>query len=271
MEYSILDNVGRKLVALVRLGVICILVAPLLVTVLLSLSKSFTFPPSGFTFGWYLNFLDRPEFIRGLTTSIVLAASTVIVSTAIGSGLAFVLVRHAFKGTGLLKGLVLSPVSLPRIACGVSLFLLFVNIGVTGAFLELLALHVIITCPYVVSVLSASLAGVDESLEQASMNLGANRYQTFLRVTLPLIRPGLVAAAIFAFVVSFDEVTASTFLVDAHTTTYPVVLFSYMERGGLDPTVAAGTSILLAPLLVLMFILDRYVGLGRALGIWRVS
>lgn len=271
MQYSVLDSIGRKFIALIRLFILGVLVAPLLVTILLSLSKSFTFPPSGFTLGWYSNFLSRPEFIRGLSTSIALGASTVIVATALGSGLAFVLVRHTFMGAGLLKGLVLSPVSLPRIACGVSLFLFFVNLGVSGAFPELLALHVIITCPYVVSVLTASLSEVDESLEQASMNLGANRYQTFRRVTLPLIRPGLVAGAIFAFVVSFDEVTASTFLVDAHTTTYPVVLFSYMERGGLDPTVAAGTSILLVPLLILIFILDRYVGLGRALGIWRFS
>src|SRR2546425_1061654 len=114
MDYSILDYLGKKVVALVRLFALALLAAPVVVTILLSLSKSFTFPPSGITLQWYANFLSRPEFIKGLSTSLILAASTVIVSTGIGTGLTVVMVRHAFKGAQLLKSLVLSPLSLPR-------------------------------------------------------------------------------------------------------------------------------------------------------------
>jgi putative spermidine/putrescine transport system permease protein len=271
LNYSLGDYFARTVVWIVRASVLVVVCAPIVITVVLSFSTSFTFPPEGFTVSWYRTFLSQPSFASGLTTSVLLAACTVAVSIAVGTGLALVLVRRRFRGAPILTSLVLSPLAIPRIAVGVSLLLFFVNLGVTGAFRQLLLLHVIITTPYVLGVVTASLQGMDESVERAAMNLGAGRLETFRRVTLPLIKPGLVAGAIFCVVVSLDEVTASTFLVDAHTTTYPVVLFSYMERGGLDPTVAAASAILLVPVLVLIVLLDRYVGLGRALGVWRES
>jgi putative spermidine/putrescine transport system permease protein len=268
---AVSDRLAHWLLHLIRVLVLAVVAAPIVATVVLSFSSSFTFPPTGWTLHWYRQFFGQSEFVDGLKTSLLLATATVCLVVVLGTGLAYVLTRYRPPGSGLISGLVMSPLAVPRIACGVSLLLFFIRIGVTGAFRELLLLHVIVAMPFVVGVIGASLRGIDPNIEHAAMNLGANRFETFRRITLPLVRPGLIAAGIFAFVVSLDEVTASTFLVDAHTTTFPVVLFAYMERGGIDPTVAAASTIFLVPVLALMVILERYVGLGRALGIRRTS
>jgi putative spermidine/putrescine transport system permease protein len=161
----------------------------------------------------------------------------------------------------------LSPIVLPRVAVGVALFLFFVTVAVRGTLLRLLVLHLLITCPYVIAAVTASLQGIPLSFEEAAMNLGASPLETFRRVTLPLMQPGIVAGAIFAFVVSFDEVTASVFLTDAHTTTFPVALFLYLARGTIDPTVAAASSFMLLSVAFVGLLLARYVGLARALGV----
>jgi putative spermidine/putrescine transport system permease protein len=269
IEYSLLDRVGQVVVmAMICLGLV-VMLAPVAMTIILSFSDRFVFPPSGFTLHWYANFLSRPEFIEGLKVSLVLAAATVLTSTALGIGIALAITRHTFPGRAALNLLFLSPITLPRVAIGVAILLFFVAIDVRGAPLRLFVLHVVLTCPYVVAVIGSSLQGVDPTLEQAALNLGAPPLEAFRKVTLPLIRPAIVTSVLFAFVVSFDEVTASIFVTDARTITFPVALFSYLARSAVDPTVAAGSSFMLVFVAGIVIALARYVGLARALGIWR--
>src|SRR5262249_27130473 len=159
---------------------------------------------------------------------LILAVITAVVSTMLGTGIALTLTRHAFRGRTLFQSLFISPIVLPRVAIGVALFLFFLMIQGTSALARLLILHVVITCRYVVAAVSASVQGVDRRYEEAAMNLGAPPLETFWKITLPLIRPGVVAGFLFSFVVSFDEVTASVFLTDGRTVTFPVALFFYL-------------------------------------------
>jgi len=254
--------------ALVITGVL-VMLAPIVMTVFLSFSRTFNFPPNGFTLEWYGNVVSQAEFMNGLRTSLILAVITAVVSTMLGTGMALTLTRHAFRGRSLVHSLFISPIVLPRVALGVPLFLFFLMIQGTSALARLLILHVVITCPYVVAAVSASVQGVDRRYEEAAMNLGASPLETFWKITLPLIRPGVVAGFLFSFVVSFDEVTASVFLTDGRTVTFPVALFFYLVRGTLDPTVAAASSFMLVMVVVVGALLARYVGLARALGVAR--
>lgn len=267
MNESRLDRIGRFGVRILLVFGTLALLAPVVTTVLLSFSETFSFPPRGFTTRWYENFLAREAFLDGLIVSLGLAAATVVGSTVIGVGFAVAATQREFRGRGVLDFLIASPITIPRVALGVSVFLYFVTIGWRGAPARLLVLHLIMTCPYVVAAVAASLRGIDPSLREASMNLGASQVETFRRITLPLIRPGIVAGAVFAMVVSFDEVTASVFLTDARTVTFPVVLFSYLARGDVEPTVAAASSFMLIFVVIAVLIMGRFAGFSRVLGL----
>lgn len=271
IRYSRGDNLAATLTAvLIGLGVL-VMIAPIAITVVLSFSETFAFPPTGLTLKWYANFLGRRDFTDGLALSVALAVFTGLVATAVGTAAAVTLASTRFKGRSAVHGLLLSPISVPRVGVGIAIFLLFVGIGVKSAPLRLAVVHVLLAIPYVIVVVYASVQAVDKRLVQAAMNLGATPWEAFRRVTLPLIRPGVVAGALFAFIVSFDEVTASVFLIDARTETFPVVLFSYLAKGTTDPTIAAASSFMLIVVLVLVAIISKSVGLSRALGVFRPS
>jgi putative spermidine/putrescine transport system permease protein len=267
MDYSVADRVGKIVARLVILFGIVVMLAPIVITVALSVGETFGFPPKSLTLRWYANFLGDPDFTDGLRVSLLLALFTVVVSTVLGTGVALALTRFAFRGRSALNFLFLSPVAMPRVALGVALFLFLLTIGLRTAAPRLAVVHVLMACPYVIAVVTASLLGVDPRLEQAAMNLGASPWETFRRVTLPLIRPGIITGAIFAFIVSFDEVTASVFLIDVRVKTFPVVLFSSLARGTTDPTIAAASSFMLIFVMAIVAVLAWYVGLARALGI----
>jgi putative spermidine/putrescine transport system permease protein len=270
MRLAAVDRVFRIVVNVMLVVMLLVVITPEVITVTLSFSSSLALPPAGFTTGWYEEFFQEPKFTRSLFFSLGLAVVTAVIATVLGTGLALVLVRRRFYGRALISFVVSSAYSLPRVATGIALFLFFVALGLVNVPARLLLAHTVIALPYVLSVVSASLVGLDRRLEEAAMNLGASTWETFRRVTLPIIRPGIAAGAIFAFVASFEEVTASVFLVDGRTTTFPVVLFAFMYRNGIDPTIAAASSLMLTLVVVVVLLLARTVGLSRALGIWRL-
>jgi putative spermidine/putrescine transport system permease protein len=268
-DASLLDRFGGLFAAaLVAVGV-GVLIAPIVVTIALSFGETVAFPPSSLTLRWYQNVLGREDFVDGLKVSFALALATVATSTVIGTATALALARHRFRGGAALNFGFLSPILLPKAAIGVAVFLFFIAIGARSALARLLIAHTLLATPYVFAVMTASIHGIDRSLENAAMNLGASPFETFKRVTLPLIRPGIVTGAIIGFITSFDEVTASVFLIDVRTKTFPVVLFSYLSRGAIDGTIAAASSLMLLFVMAIVSGLAWYVGLARALGVLR--
>ena len=167
-----------------------------------------------------------------------------------------------------LNTLLLSPLMVPGIVTGTALYLFFVDVEMAtelplkGSISGLVLGHILITIPWTVRLIAANLVGVDRAIEEAAMNLGANRLQTLLKVTLPLIRPGVVAAALFSFVVSFGNLELSLFLVGPGVTTLPIAILQYLEWK-IDPTIAAVSLIQIALILAGMVVTNRFVRLSQ--------
>lgn len=191
------------------------LLIPLAVAVLLSFdSRTFLgpFPPPSYSLHWYYRFFENPSYIDGLKTSINLALISTAISTVAGTGAAVLLTQYRFRGRDVLTTLFLSPKFVPTVVIGFSLLLFSAGIGVYDAYTRLIMGHVIITLPFTVRAALASLFGIRASMVEAAMSLGASETRAFLEIVLPLARTGIVAGALMAFVLSFDEVAVSLFL-----------------------------------------------------------
>lgn len=265
-QRDVIDFVGKKITRLIILLGLAFMVIPLIVTISLSLSQKFTFPPEGLTLEWYGTFFSTPAFIDGLRVSLVLGILTIMVSIAVGISLSLAIVRYSFVGKDLISNITLSPLTTPRIAMGMSIFLWFTFVGFQGSFARMLLVSQIIALAYVVRVVSASLYGFDRSLEEAAMNLGATPFQTFTDITFPLIKPGILVSAIFAFVATFNDIAGLIFFIEPGTTPYSVVVFSRM-REYINPDVAAASAIPIFVTLLAMFFIERFIGLQKAMGI----
>jgi len=241
--------------------------APIVVVLVSSLTAAeyTSFPPEGLSLRWYLAIPEHPEFVESFRISLIVALVTGAVATALGTLAALVLVRHRFRGRDALNAFFLSPLMLPAVVLGIALLQFYTLVGITRTPLALVFGHLIITVPYVIRLVSASLAGFDQTLELAAMNLGATPWQAFRRVTLPLVRPGVVAGATFAVIVSFDDVSVALFLAGPHSTTLPVRIFSYIEQT-FDPLATAVCSVLIVIALVAVVVIERSIGLGRMFG-----
>ncbi len=228
---------ARRLVGLVCAAGYAFLMAPLVVILVASFagrqSHYVVFPPTSFSLEWYLRV--PAEYFRPAVTSVGVALAAGSISTALGVLAAFALVRGRLPGRNFLKAYFNAPLQVPFVVTGI-VFLQFYYLlyGLTGARLlgtvwGLVAVHVLITLPYMIGTVSAVLERFEVSLEEAALTLGATRWSTLRRVTLPLIKPGIVAGALYAFVVSFGDIPASMFVVSTATTTLPVQLFYALE------------------------------------------
>ncbi len=203
------------------------------------------FPPPGFSLRWYANLWAqaafRGAFLRSLTVGVVATAA------ALAAGLlcALALVRSAFRGREMLRAFLLSPIVMPKIVLGVGWFIFFARLNMQGGLVPLILAHTIIVLPFVVTILAANLVGLDPSLEEAAQDLGASPAVTLWRVVLPQIRGGLLVSGLLAFIVSFDQVESSIFLVRGENNTLPIEMFLYMEKWQ-DPTIAALSTLLIA-------------------------
>ncbi len=221
-----------------------------------------SFPPAGFSFKWYPRILAMPGFLDSLELSLELATLTMIVTVALGVTAALGLARSSFPGRGALIAGLMSPLVVPSIVTGVALLQFFFDRDLRSAYWNLLAGHVVITLPYVVRTVLASLEVFDWSLVDTAYVLGAGPLRAFWRVTLPIIGPGVVTGAIFAFLVSFDNYTVSMFLGDADQTALPVRVFGYIQNV-FEPTVTALSAALVAASAALLILSDRLIGTGR--------
>ncbi len=234
--------------ALVLLGALTglLLILPALVVVPMSLSDSpyLTFPPEGFSTRWFQRFLEDPAWQASTMASLRVAVLVTILSIVLGTAAALGLVRGRMPFKAAISGLVVAPLIVPYVIIGLSAYALALQLGLTETTLGFVLIHTAIAVPYVVINVTASLASFDRRLEQAALSLGAGPLSTFLRVTLPIIAPGIAAGAVFAFITSWDEVVISIFLSGPGMTTLPVRMWSGV-RVQIDPTVAAVSTMLL--------------------------
>jgi putative spermidine/putrescine transport system permease protein len=244
------------------------LAAPIAIVIIVSFSDaSFVyFPPPGFSTRWYAALLDYSGFIESFLLSVRLALLVTVLSVAIGTTAAMGLTRYRFPGRDLLNTLLMSPLIFPSIITGIALLQFFSMLGVTSAFFTLTVGHTIITLPYVVRNVIASLQSVRGNFEEAARVLGASAWQAFIRVTLPLIKPGLMAGGIFAFIISFDNYTISMWLKSAESTPLPLKIF-FMVENVMNPSVAAASASMICLSVVLIIVTEKVVGLRRAMSV----
>ena len=201
-------------------------------------------PPHGFAFGWYRAYLGSGPWLSATARSFEVAVLTATLAMLLGTPAAFGLSRGVRRGNAVILGLLLSPLIVPRIIIAVALFYLYAKLRLVGTTLGLVLGHTILAIPYVVVTLMAVLKTYDERYDSAAWSLGANRLRTLWHVTLPLLRAGLIAAFLFAFVTSFDELTIALFVTGGLDTTLPKKMWDSAVLQ-VDPTLAAVSTLLL--------------------------
>jgi putative spermidine/putrescine transport system permease protein len=226
------------------------------------------FPPEGYTLRWFQEAWERRTFQRGFVTSLQVALVAMATGVSLGALASIALVRYRFPGRDTLSTLLLSPLIVPGVVAGTAIYIFFVQVDdafdfrMRGTLPGLVLAHVMITLPWAVRLISASLVGIDRSVEDAAMNLGADRWTTFRRVTFPMMRAGLVAASLFSFITSFENLELTLFLVGPGRTTLPIAILQHLEFK-VDPLIAAVAFVQILLIGALMLATDRFVKLSR--------
>ena len=233
------------------------LYAPIAILVLFSFNRtSQTAVWQGFTLEWYRSLLHDDLILAAVRNSLVVGAATTAIATVLGTMVALALGRYAFRGEGATKNLLYLPVIIPEIVIGAALVTFFGVARLRLSLTTVVIAHVVFSVSYVAIVVRARLSGFDRSLEEAALDLGARPFQTFVRVTLPLILPGVVSGALLAFTVSIDDYVITSFVAGVGATTLPLQIYS-MLKVGVTPEVNAVSTLLLAVTVVLIVVAQR--------------
>lgn len=240
-------------------ALIVILIIPILVLIGVSLNSGVeqVFPPRGLSLRWYENLANRHGFVEAAQLTLVLAFGSAIVSVFVSLCAAVAITRYRFPGRDLVLTALLSPLIVPQVVVGMGFLVTLSALGVFNSLLSLAILHCVITLPFAVRVVLSALSGMPRSLELAAQALGAKPLRAFFEITIPQVMPGLVAGGIFAFVTSFENFTASQFLVWDRTT-LPVAIYTSVQTEN-DPTATALSSIIVLVIVVFIAVFHRFV------------
>jgi spermidine/putrescine transport system permease protein len=249
-----LSTNGARALRLFFALVVVFLYAPIAILLVFSFNSSPVpaFPLSGFTFHWYRDFIANGDLRGALETSAIIAALTSIGAVLLGVLASIALARRRFRGKAVVSAFLLSPLVVPYVVFGISLLLLFHQLGVPNGIPTVVIGHVVITLPYTILVLVPRLEQIDASLEEAAYDLGATHLRTFTAVTLPLILPAVVSAFLIAFTTSFDEYAVASFVIGTRPT-FPIYLYSALRfPNQLPQVIAVAVVVLLVSLTVIV-------------------
>ena len=251
------------ILGVVNAFVILFLLAPIIVVVATAFTTTAypVFPPHGFTLRWFGQFLSMSEFTEAVRRSTMLALLSTTIATVLGTSSALALTRWKGRGRQALLSLMLSPILFPAIVLGLALLVFYSQIGLAGTFAGLVIAHSLITTPFVIRLVMASLAEFDPAVEEAARNLGAGWWRTFLQVTLPLIRPGVLAGSLFAFILSFDELVITLFLAGPGMATLPIRIYTFVEYSSTPTVSAISTTLIVAWMLIGVPIYVRFLSI----------
>ncbi|MBM6829789.1 ABC transporter permease [Anaerotignum lactatifermentans] len=208
---------------------------------------------NGFTTQWYGKLLNNSALLSSLWYSLIIAVLSTIISVAIGTIGALGLKKYEFRGKKAVNNMLYIPIIVPEIVMAVALLVIFMKIGLSLGLGSILIGHCTFCIPYAVVTIKGRISGDSNTLEEASMDLGANRVQTFFRVTLPNIFPGVMSAAFLSFTLSFDDVVMSNMLAGARQSTLPVLILS-MNKSGITPDVNALATIMILVIVAAMIL-----------------
>ncbi|TIC82036.1 ABC transporter permease [Crenobacter intestini] len=237
--------------------VLLFLVSPLFAIVPLSFSADsfLVYPIREFSLRWYEAFLTDGEWTRALMNSFIVAPAATLIATVLGTLASVGLASREFPAKSLLMGILVSPMVVPVVIVGVGAYLFFAPLGLTGSYLGLVLVHAALGVPFVVITVSATLAGFNTNLIRASASMGAGPLTTFVKVVMPLVAPGIISGALFAFATSFDEVVVTLFLAAPEQMTLPRQMFGGIKEN-ISPAIAAAATILILFSIALLLTLE---------------
>jgi putative spermidine/putrescine transport system permease protein len=246
------------------------LLLPMVIIVLASFTSAsyVSFPPQGFTLKWYGEALRRREFLDSLKLSLIVAIGTSAIAMAMGTMVAVGIVRYRFAGRELINAFFMSPLIIPTVVIGIALLQFYNQVGLATGVTTLIIGHVIVTVPYAIRLVASSLTGLDRNIELAARTLGAAPMRAFLKVTLPLIVPGMVAGSVFAFITSFDNVTISIFLATPRMVTLPVRIYNFWDQP-IVPWLLAICSLIIAWTVIVIWAIERTISVQGIFGLQR--
>ena len=251
-------SMGRIYVGLV----LFFLYAPILVMALMSFNASeFYAFPLDFTFDWYRRLADNTAITTSAWRSLWIALATTLIATVLGTAAALALHRYEFRGKRLLQALLFPPIAIPWLIIGTAMLIFFFWVGIGRGTPAVILGHVALALPYVIVVVTARLQTFDPQLEEAARSLGASQWVVTRDVTLPWIASGVVAGALFAFAVSFDQFVVSYFLAEPGDATLPVVIYTAIRKG-FTPEINAISTIIIAVSMAVMLLASRYFKFG---------
>lgn len=249
-------------------AILVFLTIPAVVVIMSSVNPTaiLAFPPKGFSLQWYARAFTYEDFQAAFYSGLIVTVFASTAASVIGVAAAYVTHRYSFKGRRLLEFLLAAPLIIPRFTTGFGFLLVGAGIGLSNGYAIVILTHVVLVLPFVTRSVYVSLVNIDRALERSAANLGASPGSVFLRITLPLLLPGIVGGWIIAAILSFTEFTASLFVTSYATQTLPVAMYTYV-REYTDPTIAAISSLLIIFTTLGTFIVDRTLGLKRVLAI----
>jgi len=254
-------RVGSVLLKALTYAILFFLFFPIAVTIFVSFNSSgFLLPPEGFTLEWYEKAWGMAEFRRGILVSFLLGAASALVANALAFPVALALVRYNFRGKAALNLFVMSPLLVPTTIVGLALYIFLVRIGLGGRFITLHIGHVMTVIPFAVRILTASLSIFDRSLEEAARNAGAGMLRTFVYITMPILRTGIVASMMICFIISWNDFAISIFLASSNWTPLPIQIYSHIQFQ-YDAVSAAVVSSVIFLSLVTIIVIDKVAGL----------
>jgi len=251
-------------------GIFFFILAPLGITIWVAFfsNKIMSFPPEGYTLEWFARAWDLAVFRNGFLLSAQLALTAAGLGLLLGVPAAIAIARYRFPGREMINTALMSPIMVPAIVAGSAIYLFYIEfqiateVQVAGTLPGLIISHTLIAIPWVLRLVTASLVGMDPAIEEASLSLGASRFTTFRRITLPVVRPGIIAGGLFAFIVSFGDLEKSLLLVGPGRSTLPIAMLNYLEYRT-DPTIMAVATIQILIIGIALIISDRFVRLSR--------
>jgi putative spermidine/putrescine transport system permease protein len=259
-----LDKASWWALRLFCTAVLVYLLAPILAIMPLSFSASsfLAYPMPGWSLQWYENLFTSAEWGRAAKNSFIVAPAATLIATVLGTLTAVGLARVNFPGKGLLMSVLIAPMVVPIVVVGVACYLFFARIGLSDTYTGLIIVHAALGAPFVVTTVLATLQGFNHNLVRASLSLGAGPIETFFRITLPVIAPGVISGALFAFATSFDEVVVTLFIAGPDQVTLPRQMFTGI-RENINPTIAAVATLLILFTTSLMGVLEWVRGRRR--------
>lgn len=245
---------------------IAFILAPILIVVWVAFTPEgyLSIPTTDFSLRWFRAIARYPEFVEAFWNSVLLGWVSSVIAVAFSVPAALAIARHPFRGREALTALFLSPLMIPHVVLGIAFLRFFTQLGLGGSFTGLVLSHIVIILPFALRLVMAAAAGMDRSIENAAVSLGASDATVFRRVTLPLILPGVLSGGALAFIQSFDEVTMTVFVAAPGTMTLPVRMFLYIQDN-IDPLVTSVSACVILATVAFLVAIDRIYGLERLL------